>query len=64
VADTTLDPEKRVAANHAVQQYILQKAYIAPISTDWIIRAARANVKGYQWDAIGYARYIEVSLAK
>jgi peptide/nickel transport system substrate-binding protein len=64
VADTTLDPEKRVAANHAVQQYILQKAYIAPISTDWIIRAARANVKGYQWDAIGYARFIEVSLAK
>jgi len=36
VADTTLDPEKRVVANHAVQQYILQKAYIAPIATDWI----------------------------
>ncbi len=64
VADATLDPEKRVVANHAVQQYILQKAYVAPIATDWIIRAARANVKGYQWDAIGYARFIEVSLAK
>jgi len=64
VADTTLDPEKRVAANHEIQKYILQKAYIAPIATDWIIRAARANVKGYAWDAIGYPRYVNVSLGK
>jgi len=64
VADTTLDPEKRVAANHEIQKYILQKAYIAPIATDWIIRAARANVKGYAWDAIGYPRYVNMSLGK
>ncbi len=64
VADATLDPEKRVAANHEIQKYILQKAYIAPIATDWIIRAARANVKGYAWDAIGYPRYVNMSLGK
>jgi len=64
VADATLDPEKRIAANHEVQKYILQKAYIAPIATDWIVRAARSNVKGYQWDAIGYPHYVDISLTK
>lgn len=64
VADMTLDPEKRVAANHEIQKYILQKAYVAPIATDWIIRAARANVKGYAWDAIGYPRYVNMSIGK
>jgi peptide/nickel transport system substrate-binding protein len=64
VADTTLDPAKRVAANQEVQKYILQKAYIAPIATDWIVRAARSVVKGYNWDAIGYPQYFNVSLAK
>ena len=29
-----------------------------------IIRAARANVKGYEWDAIGYARAVNIWLAK
>jgi peptide/nickel transport system substrate-binding protein len=64
VADTTLDPTQRVVANQAVQKYILQKAYIAPIATDWIVRAARANVKGYAWDAIGYPQYFNIALAK
>jgi ABC-type transport system substrate-binding protein len=64
VADTTLDPEKRLTANHAVQQYIMQKAYVAPIATDWTIVAARANVKGYFWDAIASPRYLNVWLAK
>ena len=63
-ADTTLDPEKRLAANREVQKYIMQKAYIAPIATDWIIRAARANIKGFEWDAIGYARNVNIWLAK
>jgi peptide/nickel transport system substrate-binding protein len=47
VADTTLDPSKRIGAVHEVQKYVLQKAYIAPIATDWIVVAARANVKDY-----------------
>ncbi len=64
VADTTLDPTKRVVANQEVQKYILQKAYIAPIATDWIVRAARANVKGYAWDAIGYPQYFNIALTK
>lgn len=64
VADAELDPTKRIAANHEVQKYILQKAYIATIATDWIVVAARASVQGYNWDALGYPQYFNVSLAK
>lgn len=64
VPDTTLDPGKRLDGIHEALKYILQKAIIAPIATDWIVRAARSNVKGYQWDAIGYPRYGNVWLAK
>jgi peptide/nickel transport system substrate-binding protein len=63
-ADTTLNPEDRIVKVHAVEQYILEHAYNAPIATDWLINAARAPVKGYNWDAIGYPRYINVWLAQ
>jgi peptide/nickel transport system substrate-binding protein len=61
-ADTQLDPTRRLEAVQAVQRYILQKAYVAPIATDWIIVAANARVKGYEWDAIGYPMLVDVSL--
>ena len=64
VPDTTLDPTKRLDGVHAALTYILQKAIIAPIATDWIVRAARSVVKGYQWDAIGYPMYTDVSLSQ
>ncbi len=62
VADTTLAPDDRIAAIHEALKYILEKAIIAPIATDWIVRAARQEVQGYVWDAIGYARYENVWL--
>jgi peptide/nickel transport system substrate-binding protein len=62
-ADGQLDPAKRLEAVKAIQAYVLQNAYIAPIATDWILQAATSKVKGYQWDAVGYATLIDVSLA-
>ncbi len=62
VADTALDPDARISATHEALTYILQKAIIAPIATDFIVRAARKEVKGYEWDAIGYPRYGNVWL--
>ncbi|MEX1157515.1 MAG: ABC transporter substrate-binding protein [Thermomicrobiales bacterium] len=62
VADTALDPDARIAATHEALKYILQQAIIAPIATDFIVRAARKEVKGYEWDAIGYPRYGNVWL--
>jgi MarR-like DNA-binding transcriptional regulator SgrR of sgrS sRNA len=58
-----LDPAKRLEAVKAVEQYVLQKAYVAPIATDWILVAANAKVKGYEWDAIGYPMLTDVWLA-
>jgi peptide/nickel transport system substrate-binding protein len=63
-ADTQLDPTKRLAAVKAVEQYVLQKAYVAPIATDWILVAASAKVKGYEWDAIGYPMLVDVWLTQ
>jgi peptide/nickel transport system substrate-binding protein len=62
VADKELDPAKRLAAVKDIQTYLLQKAYIAPIATDWILAAANTRVKGYEWDAIGYPMLVDVSL--
>jgi len=63
-ADTQLDPAKRIDAVKAIQTYVLKQAYVAPIATDWILQAASAKVQGYQWDAVGYATLIDVSLAQ
>ncbi|MDQ6670555.1 MAG: ABC transporter substrate-binding protein [Chloroflexota bacterium] len=62
VADRELDPAKRLAAVKDIETYLLQKAYIAPIATDWLLVAANSKVKGYQWDAIGYPMLVDVSL--
>jgi peptide/nickel transport system substrate-binding protein len=61
-ADTQLDPAKRLDAVKAVERYVLQKAYVAPIATDWILVAANARVTGYEWDAIGYPMLVDVWL--
>jgi peptide/nickel transport system substrate-binding protein len=62
-ADGQLDPAKRLEAVKAIQTYVLKNAYVAPIGTDWILQAASAKVKGYQWDAVGYPTLIDVTLA-
>lgn len=62
-ADGQLDAAKRIQAVKDIQTYVLKQAYIAPIATDWILQAATAKVKGYQWDAVGYPTLIDVSLA-
>ncbi|HET9016990.1 MAG TPA: ABC transporter substrate-binding protein [Thermomicrobiaceae bacterium] len=62
-ADTTLDPTKRLDAIHTALTYLLQKAVIAPICTDWILDAAWSYVKGYSWDALGGVRMADVWFA-
>jgi peptide/nickel transport system substrate-binding protein len=64
VADTTVDPAKRLEASHAVMQYVLEHALIAPIATDWINEAAHDYVKNYHWDALNTPRLNDVWLAK
>lgn len=59
-ADSTLDPNERLAAVHEALKYIMEQAIIAPICTDWILSATRAEVKDYVWDALGTAKMADV----
>jgi peptide/nickel transport system substrate-binding protein len=63
VADTTVDPEARLAASHAVLTYVLDHALIAPILTDWFQSAVQPHVHGYHWDATDTERLIDVWLS-
>jgi len=60
VADTTVDPDKRLEASHAAVAYILDHAIIAPVNSDWIQVAIRDNVQNYHWDASNSYRLNDV----
>jgi peptide/nickel transport system substrate-binding protein len=62
VADTTVDPEARLAATHEAMVYILENAIVAPIASDWINVAVHDNVKNYHWDALNNPRYNDIWL--
>jgi peptide/nickel transport system substrate-binding protein len=62
VADTTVDPEKRLDASHAVMAYVLDNAIIAPVNSDWIQSAVHDDVHNYHWDAQANERLIDVWL--
>ena len=63
-ADTTIDPTKRLDAVHAVVKYLLDKAYIAPIVTDWSLWAVHQYVKDYSLTVFGNGRLADVWLDK
>lgn len=64
VADTTLDPTKRIDAVHNVIKYLLQQAIVAPICTDWGLWAVHKYVKDYSLTVFGEARLSDVWLDK
>lgn len=64
VANTTVDPAKRLEASRAAMTYILDKALVSPMLTDWIIVATHDYVKNYHWDALNNERLNDVWLAK
>jgi ABC-type transport system substrate-binding protein len=51
VADTTVEPEARIQASHAVITYVLDHAIIAPVNSDWIVDGVQTRVHGYHRDA-------------
>ena len=64
VADTTVDPVKRLDATRAAMTYVLQNAIIAPVVSDWIQTGTRANVHNYHWDAQVNERLNDVWLSE
>jgi peptide/nickel transport system substrate-binding protein len=64
VANTTVDPEARLAASREVMTYVLDNALIAPMHTDWIIVATHDYVKNYHWDALNIPRLNDVWLER
>lgn len=64
VADTTVEPEARLAASRAAIAYVLDNALMAPVASDWIQVAVHDGVKNYHWDALNVPRYNDVWLAQ
>ena len=64
VANTTVDPAKRLEASHAAMTYVLDHALVSPMVTDWIIVATHDYVKNYHWDALNTERLNDVWLEK
>ncbi len=63
-ADSQLDPVRRLETIKEAQRYILDQAIIIPLITHWFVVAACSEVKGYHWDAVGYARLVDIWLDK
>jgi peptide/nickel transport system substrate-binding protein len=63
VADTTVDPEARLQASHAVIAYILDNAIASPVVSDWVQVGTAANVNDYHWDALNNERLNDVWFA-
>ena len=64
VADTTVDPEARIEASHAVMTYIMDNALIATVNSDWFQSATQDNVRDYHWDAQDNQRLNDVWIAQ
>jgi peptide/nickel transport system substrate-binding protein len=64
VADTRVDPVKRLEATHAAMTYVLDQAIIAPVVSDWLQTGARQNVHNYHWDALNNERLNDVWLSE
>jgi peptide/nickel transport system substrate-binding protein len=64
VANTTVDPAKRLEASHAAMTYVLDNAIVSPMLTDWIIVATHDYVKNYHWDALNIPRLNDVWLER
>jgi peptide/nickel transport system substrate-binding protein len=64
VADTTVEPEARIAASRAVITYVLDNAIIAPVNSDWFQSATQDNVQNYHWDAQDNQRLNDVWLSQ
>jgi peptide/nickel transport system substrate-binding protein len=62
VANTTVEPEARLAASREAMTYVLDNALVAPILTDWIIVATHDYVQNYHWDALNTPRLNDVWL--
>jgi peptide/nickel transport system substrate-binding protein len=58
-ADTSIEPEERAEALYAVQELIMDKAYILPIYAQYFYWVSHANVKGLQPDANGWYPYFQ-----
>ncbi len=61
--DATLDPAKRLELVKQAQKMVLDRAIVAPIYSQWIIRAIQKKILGYKLDAIGIVLYNDISVA-
>jgi peptide/nickel transport system substrate-binding protein len=50
-ADTEMDPTARLELIKQAQQYILEKAIVIPLATDWYQSASHNSVNGLRYDA-------------
>ncbi len=63
-ADTTVDPVARLEASHAAMVYVLDRAIIVPVASDWIQVATSQRVQNYHWDALANERLNDVWLSE
>ncbi len=63
-ADSTLDPDRRLALLAEIQRIVLEDAAIIPLFSDTFMIAARKEVRGYRFDATGTPMYYDVWLKR
>ena len=63
-AETDMDPATRLDKVKEIQQYVLEKAIIIPLVSDWYITASAASVNGLRYDATFGLNYEDVWISQ
>ena len=63
-ADSTLDPDRRMALLQEIQKVVLEDAAVIPLFSDDFMIAARKEVRGYKFDGAGTPMYYDVWLSR